>query len=259
MEQYAKIRDELTARRTLVGSRLRDIARDAAQRGYSCGPEGASDLATNPILENHLRPRVEELAKLESALRRLERREFDCCILCGGRIAADRLELLPLSSTCESCSKSYPVEYAEDLRIEHSGLRMALQTLLTTLARIDAILLEGSSAEVEVGAAVVLYRSLHRELPEHFSREEEDGYFAAALDRAPHFHRRTMILLHQHAVFRRSLDRMHLSFLDAERNPSHFGGIKEAFEKFANDLLIHEADENALLEEAFLEDIGLSG
>lgn len=50
------------------------------------------------------RRRVEQIQKIEAALRRIETCDFGYCVKCGEGIAEKRLELDPAIPTCISCA-----------------------------------------------------------------------------------------------------------------------------------------------------------
>ena len=51
------------------------------------------------------RQRAAELARIKSALLRMEEDEYGYCIVCGEEIAAKRLEIDPAASHCVKCAK----------------------------------------------------------------------------------------------------------------------------------------------------------
>jgi DnaK suppressor protein len=50
------------------------------------------------------RRRIAELARIASALERLEQGEYGYCVTCGEPIAAKRLELDPATPLCVNCA-----------------------------------------------------------------------------------------------------------------------------------------------------------
>ena len=51
------------------------------------------------------RQRAAELARIKSALLRMEEDEYGYCIVCGEEIAAKRLDIDPAASHCVKCAK----------------------------------------------------------------------------------------------------------------------------------------------------------
>jgi hypothetical protein len=252
MERFIRLRADLAARWARLDSRLTCVERDAAERGFSCGaetsPESPQPLRFNPILENFLAGERLELGRLASAIHRIDRKVFDCCILCGGEIPARRLRELPYSASCEACSSSYPTSYDEGLRIQHRSLQRSLLALLDILSQIRTQLDRGSDARVEIVAAAVIFSSLHREIPDHFAREEVGGYLSEALVNAPRLTSRAEPLRRQHATFCRALDGLFNAILGAEAHPALFVPVERDVREFAMSLIRHEDAENRLLE-----------
>ena len=104
----SKLRGRLAGRVAELTDRIRCVERDAAKLGYGCGGvlDRENGLTPNPILEHALAPVRLELAKARSSLRRLDRREADCCIHCGREIGLDELEAAPCAVSCSVCAKN---------------------------------------------------------------------------------------------------------------------------------------------------------
>ena len=52
------------------------------------------------------RRRVNELARIDAALQRIEKKEFGYCVSCGEKIAAKRLDHDPTVAACIKCAKA---------------------------------------------------------------------------------------------------------------------------------------------------------
>lgn len=50
------------------------------------------------------------LEKIQGAIARIDRGEYDICTECGGRISHQRLQALPYADTCTECAKSGEAE-----------------------------------------------------------------------------------------------------------------------------------------------------
>ncbi len=251
MERFIRLRADLADRWTRLNARLTCVEQDAAERGFSCErdtiTESPRPLRFNPILEKFLAPERMELGRLASAIHRIDRKVFDCCILCGDEIPARRLREFPYSASCETCSSNYPTSYGDGLRIQHRSLQHALLALLDVLSQIQTQLDRGSDARVEIVAAAVMFSSLHREIPDHFAREEDGGYLGEALANTPRLAARAEPLRRQHATFCRALDGLFNAILDAESHPAHFVSVERDVREFAMSLIRHEDAENRLL------------
>ena len=198
-----------------------------------------------------------EAARIESAIRRIDRREFDCCILCGGRIPAAALRMAPFTSTCPNCSDSYPLTYGDEMRLQHSSLRALLGATRERLAELVLVLeAEGADPTSEVAAARVLLLDFEHELLAHHSAEERDDYMSAACQQAPRLSRSAESLLREHAELSRSLASIRDDALRVGPVADEWRPISARFELLALALREHEEEENALLTAAFLDDIG---
>jgi len=252
MERFIRLRADLAARWTRLNARLSCVEQDAAERGFSCETDTSAEsphpLRSNPILEEFLAPERMELGRLASAIHRIDRKVFDCCILCGSEIPARRLRELPYSASCEACSSDYPTSYGDGLRIQHRSLQHALLALLDVLSQIQTQFAGGADARVEIGAAAVIFSSLHREIPDHFVREEAGGYLSGALENTPRLASRAEALRLQHATFCQALDGLFNAILDAEARPALFASVERDVREFAMSLIRHEDAEDRLLQ-----------
>jgi len=198
-----------------------------------------------------------EAARVESAIRRIDRREFDCCILCGGRIPAASLRRAPFTSTCPDCNDSYPLTYGDEMRLQHSSLRALLGATREQLAGlVEALEVGAPGEEAEVAAARVLLLDFENELLAHHAAEERDGYMSVACQQAPRLSRSADSLLREHADFARNLASIRDLAHAAGAEPGAWRPITARFELLALAICEHEEEENALLAEAFLDDIG---
>ena len=90
----------------------------------------------------------------------------------------------------------------------------------------------------------------------HFAHEEEGGFFDEIIATAPHLKSRAESLLAQHAEFLKDMEQMFSRVREVGCSPRWCGDLAEQFEQFACRFLEHERAENALLQQAFNEDIG---
>lgn len=198
-----------------------------------------------------------EAARVESAIRRIDRREFDCCILCGGRIPAAALRRAPFTSTCSGCNDSYPLTYGDEMRLQHSSLRALLGATRERLAGLVEGLESGTTdEEAEVAAARVLLLDFESELLAHHAAEERDDYMSAACQQAPRLSRSAESLLREHADFARNLASIRDLAFSVGIVADDWRPIAARFELLALAIFEHEEEENELLAEAFLDDIG---
>jgi RNA polymerase-binding transcription factor DksA len=201
----------------------------------------------------------QEIAQIESSMRRIANNEFDCCMSCGAAIPVDQLALFPYSVNCRGCSADFPLDYSEKLRVQHVHMRESLNALGDLIDNVLRKRSTGLPAGTEWAAALIILEDLGRDLPEHFALEERDGYLAAAVNAAPRFHRQATQLLAQHAEFAQRLNSLLTRARQLEDSVTSYLGWKQEFLRISADLLEHERAENDLIGQAHTEDIGSPG
>lgn len=260
MTHYETARSELAARRSELLRRLTQIEDDL--EGLGTTPEALDALPRSApralvIVSDFMQALAREIALIESALRRIDSREYDCCLQCGGTVEAERLERLPYTVNCKACSDGYPVDYIHQLRSHHSSLRRTIFNVLHVLddtARHCAG--DDGAPQADVAGALTLLRDLGRHLPMRFEKEERGGHLAEALAAAPRFSRRATGLMQQHADFSRRIDALVKEAEQAGRSRAAWGAVRDSFRELALDLLAHEQAESDIVESAFLDDLG---
>lgn len=104
-EREAKYRERLQKEIDEVERGLAEVEERLAEKGdYSLG-EGDPAIylwEMNLARRQRLQARLDEL---RAAMARLDRGTYEQCSICGGRIEADRLELLPTTRTCSQCAR----------------------------------------------------------------------------------------------------------------------------------------------------------
>ncbi len=260
MNHFAKNRLALSSRRSELLRRLSRLEEDLDRVGVDPDAEriahDASSLASS-ILADVIGNLDRELSRIESAIRRIDSREYDCCLQCGGTIDPARLERLPHAVNCAVCSTRHHLDSIEVLRGHHTSLRRAIFDVLHALHDTAERCSDPSGVSTaDVGRCVALLADLARSLPLRFEQEERAGQLAEALNAAPRFSRRASALLRQHGDFVCRADALSA---DAERLGSGSAGlppIRDRFREFALDLLSHEQTEADIVESAFLDDLG---
>jgi DnaK suppressor protein len=248
---FAATRARLAAHRAELERRL-----DRLEAALEAGAPGGRPAAEDPALAELLEGLNSELGLVESAIRRIDSRSYDCCMQCGSTLAPDRLERLPYSTLCESCSRDFPSEYAQHLRARHESLR---RRLLGLVSRMQALALECERAEAGAAATLstrVLLTDLAHELPQRFARAEQGGYLRESLAAAPHFSALAARLQAQHAHFGSEMADIARAATAADQSAPAWHGLCERFRQLSHDLLAHDEQESEILERAFLDDMG---
>lgn len=93
-----KKKEELTIRLEKIHANLR--------RGYEAdSKERAKQLEDNEVVDALGNEAREELAKISSALQRMESGDYGLCVECGLEISAGRLEVYPYADECIECAE----------------------------------------------------------------------------------------------------------------------------------------------------------
>lgn len=129
---------------------------------------------------------------------------------------------------------------------EHLRLREELEVIRTALA----------TKQVSRTAIADMMRQLRMLVLEHFRHEERGGYFTGALEMAPHLTHRADDLLGQHPQMADLLAALVDESATQDSGRRWRNEVDERFSKFLTIFLAHEAGEQALLLEAYNDDIG---
>jgi RNA polymerase-binding transcription factor DksA len=259
MRDFAQTRRTMVEHRGELESRINGIESDLQRFGACERLSADTDDIAGTVLHECLEEARLELGMVECAIRRVDSREYDCCIECGGRIDGDRLERLRYAVTCVECSRNFPLEYRQQLRLHHSNLRRSVHSTLGIVSDAIAKCQHGNASPQSLAPTLALLADLGRRMPEQFRTEEREGYLREALNAAPRFSRKATSLLLQHADFSRRIDSIVKEAETALDSPEAWARVREDFRQLALELLVHEQAENEILESAFLDDLGAAG
>ncbi|MEK6236132.1 MAG: hemerythrin domain-containing protein [Planctomycetales bacterium] len=98
---------------------------------------------------------------------------------------------------------------------------------------------------------------LRPHLTRHFAFEERGGYLCEALEVAPRYSEEAAELQGQHAVFLKQLAEIEGRVRDFPFGRESWNAIQDAFEDFLATMSEHEHRENALVQSAFGDDVGV--
>ncbi len=101
-----------------------------------------------------------------------------------------------------------------------------------------------------------LLRKLEHLLPEHFEYEEAEGYLAEALAVAPRLTRRAQRLRGEHNHFSEKLRGLADRAREADESPGSWTALATGVRRFTYELRYHELEENRLVLDAFMDDLG---
>lgn len=139
---------------------------------------------------------------------------------------------------------------ANEARAEHVELHHLLDAARMQLEKCAA---NGQGTAAQCVARTM--RQVRDHLEWHFSREENGGWLEEAVIRAPHLSHQLTKLEHQHAPLRERVARLVTLAESSDGTPESVQGLREEFEKFARQLLIHETYEERVLQQGFNEEI----
>ncbi len=130
------------------------------------------------------------------------------------------------------------------------ALRQQIRALEELFAEPD-----GAGAE-RSRKTLTLLEGFDSALREHFAVEEEGGYFADVLKVAPRLSRRAARLEQNHREFSERLEALLALVQYAIDARDAWERVTTGVERFLRELRAHEDDENELVREAFMVDLG---
>ena len=106
MLDQGKFKTRLKAMKQAATQRIDSIDRDIRHEGMSADwAEQATERENDEVLQSLGNSAQQELAMINTALKRIETGDFFVCSACGEDILLARLELLPFSSLCVNCAE----------------------------------------------------------------------------------------------------------------------------------------------------------
>lgn len=133
-----------------------------------------------------------------------------------------------------------------EIRDEHAQLReLMIQVRLELAAR------KASRARI-----VAMLTALTDCVLEHFLHEETGGYFAKVLEAAPRLIPRAEGLCQEHPQMATRLEELHRVATGTADAALWWATLEAGFAEFLERFQAHEAAENALIQEAYCDDLG---
>ncbi|MCH8923438.1 MAG: hemerythrin domain-containing protein [Planctomycetes bacterium] len=105
-------------------------------------------------------------------------------------------------------------------------------------------------------AAAAMLAELKDHLDVHFAHEEFGGYFSEVREVAPRFAQQIEVLKLQHVEFLETIDAIGRRLDRPAASTTWWTAIAADFDLFFDEFQRHEAEENELLQEALLRDVG---
>lgn len=102
-ERLLARREELQRQSADTADNRKPVEVDQTTQGRLSRMDALQSQAMEIELE---RRRLNELARIDSALKRIEDKEFGLCVSCGEKIGAKRLEHDPTVAACIHCAKA---------------------------------------------------------------------------------------------------------------------------------------------------------
>lgn len=141
---------------------------------------------------------------------------------------------------------------ANEARAEHVEMRHLLEHAREELKKCHEC---GSNA-----SAACVHRAMSEmqdHLERHFAREENGGWLEEAVVRAPHLAHRLTELEQQHRPLRERIAHLVKEAETLDGGRESVQKVREEFEKFAKQLLVHESYEERVLQQGFNEELDL--
>jgi hypothetical protein len=107
-------------------------------------------------------------------------------------------------------------------------------------------------------ALLACLKELRRHLAEHFAQEERGGFLEEAVSRMPRLSPAVRSILGQHPALLAELDVLIQDLESAPAGATAWTRADQAFEVFSAHMTAHERGENAVVQEGYNEDLGLT-
>jgi DnaK suppressor protein len=111
-EELTKIRQNLLRRKSDLWQEISEDIEDDAREEYQDLVQSIRDGSDRALAEleettviSYVKLKVQEIEKIEEALKRMEAGKYGSCRSCGGWIRPDRLKVVPYSVRCRACQE----------------------------------------------------------------------------------------------------------------------------------------------------------
>lgn len=103
-DEYTALRAMLEAKKQELETRLERITANLRRGYHADSKERAQELEDSEVVDALGNEARAELAKISSALRRIDADDYGTCTQCGADIAPARLEAYPYAEDCIDCA-----------------------------------------------------------------------------------------------------------------------------------------------------------
>jgi DnaK suppressor protein len=111
-EELDKIKQNLLRRKSELWQEISEDIEDDAREEYQDLVQSIRDGSDRALAEleettviSYVKLKVQEIEKIEEALKRMEAGKYGSCRSCGGWIRPDRLKVVPYSVRCRACQE----------------------------------------------------------------------------------------------------------------------------------------------------------
>jgi DnaK suppressor protein len=111
-EELERVRQNLLKRKGELWQEINEDIEDDAREEYQELVQSIRDGSDRALAEleettvfSYVKLKVQEIEKIEEALKRMEAGKYGSCRSCGGWIRPDRLKVVPYSVRCRACQE----------------------------------------------------------------------------------------------------------------------------------------------------------
>jgi len=106
MHNLEHFKDELLTLKSDLSQRIKAIDKDIRHEGMSADwSEQAVERENDEVLDSLGNASENELAMINTALKRIDSGDYFICASCGEDIPISRLELIPFTTNCVNCAE----------------------------------------------------------------------------------------------------------------------------------------------------------
>ena len=143
-------------------------------------------------------------------------------------------------------------EWLREFDAQHRNLAAVFVALVARIRRVT----EHADGDDSQSELLQLIAEAEHLLPAHFAFEEAGGYLCDALAVAPRLSKRAAHLHRDHREFAARFALLAASAREPQKTDASWELLVIAIQEFTEELRLHELEENRLIQEAFVDDLG---